>query len=234
MLPKVKLKVGKPKFIAKRIFDLIKDLNVDDVKEINRFVFDFPNTLAFKIRETNNFNVVKNEIKKFVEMKTAKDIKEKTKKLQKIWNLKNDKYFNLLKKVLETKIKYKTYIGYTTNVMVGNYGEKNDFIVRIAENLDESVYIIAEEILHLVYWDIWRKTFKNIPRPWLLRKENKKGISVWKISEVIPEYVFNMKSSRKRSYNWIPAVKKALDPLWKKRKNFKDFLLKAHRNVPLT
>lgn len=229
MSPKIKLKPGKPEFIAKRIFNLIKNVDLDIT---HKFVFNISEKLAEKIKQEKDFSDIKSEIIKFVEKETDINLEEKTSKLQKIWNKKNDAYFSHLKKKLETDFKFKEYIGYTANVMVGNYGGDNKFIIRISEKLDDSVYIIAEEVLHLVYWDIWKRTFdKNIEKPWLLNKDNDKGLSVWKISETIPEYIFNIDSSREKSYKWLPEVKKILDPLWKNRKSFKDFLIKAHKGV---
>ena len=233
MVPKVKLQVANPEFLSRRIFSLIKNI---DIENANKYVFNISISLAKNIQKAKEYKEVKETIISFILNKQEPELIQKTKTLQDVWNKQNERYFLHLKNVLETDFELDTFYGYTTNIMVGNYGDKKDFIVRITDDLKISVYIIMEEVLHLVYWSIWDELFdKKIRNSKLYMKDNEKGISIWKISEIIPEYVFKLDpSSRSKSYPWIPELRKILDPLWQKKKSFKDFIIKAHKLYDLT
>ncbi len=228
MIPKVKLQPANPEFLSKRIFSLIKNIKIEDC---NKYVFDIPVSLAKDIQHAKEYEEIKEAIINFILNKQDSELIRKTKTLQDVWDKQNKRYFLHLKKILETDFKQEIFYGYVTNIMVGNYGDENDFIIRITDNLQVSAYIIMEEILHLVYWPIWDELFdKEVRSSELYTKDNEEGLSIWKISETIPEYVFNLDASnRAKSYPWLSEARKILDPLWQKKKNFKDFLIETHK-----
>ncbi|MEM4330752.1 MAG: hypothetical protein QW273_01965 [Candidatus Pacearchaeota archaeon] len=226
---KVILKPASDIFISKVIFELIKEV---DVNEVNKVVFNSKISLIKNIKKAEKFEEVKEEILKFVRENTLKDLKEKTEKIKEEWLKKEEIFFSHLKKIFNIEKIEENFFGYTTNLTVGNYGEDKTFVVRVSENIQESIFVIAEEITHLVYWDIWRKVFKkNLKNPWKLKKENQRGLSVWKISETIPEFVFKLNNEREKFYPWLRDTKRELKTLWENRKNFEDFLRRSHEGV---
>jgi len=228
-LPKLKIEILSDESTAERIFYLLKQIDPSNAK---RFVFDISLDLAEEIEKTDEFDSLKNKLIEFVSKNSDKNLPEKIKVLQEIWDKKNDNYFKQMETFFETKIKTPLFIGYATNLMVGNYGRTNDFVIRLKDNnLDQAIYIILEEILHLIYWDFWKKTFNTQEEnPRSVKKDTGKLLSNWEISELIPEYAFypEKSSGREKSYPWITSIRKIVDPLWKNKTNFKDFLIQLH------
>lgn len=229
MEQKVIIKAGNPELIAERIFGMMKRIDINDC---HKFVYGLPLTLAEETKNAENFEDIREKLTRFVEKSCDKSLSEKTNKLKEMWAEKEDKYFNLIRKTFGYECPYDKFFGYTNNVLVGSYGDKNDFVIRMEEDWNVPFYSIMEEIFHIIYWDFWRKVFKNNDtQPWLLKKSENAEFSAWEISEVIPEYVFDFKgnSGREKFYTWLPRAKKILNNLWNNKKSFADFLIKAHR-----
>ena len=229
--PKVKLLVGNERLIARIIFNLI---NFVPLSQYRKFVFGMPYSLARKVKRVKEFKEVKEELLNFVRENNDKiSLAQKTKALQSIWNKLNDQYFMHLKRVMEINtFKQNLFLGYTTYVVASNYDKKNNrFVVQVLDELKYSIYYIMEEVLHLVYWDIWDTIFDKKLRKSQNFVKEKNGLSVWKISETIPSYVFNLniRKSSLGNYPWLLKARKILDPIWKERKNFVSFLVEAHK-----
>ncbi len=232
MPPKVKFEVADSKILAGRIWGFVRHSSSFEVCK-NR-VFKLNQELFQKIKIAENFEEIENDILGFVKANTEENLKQKTIALQKNWDKINDKFFTRINNFFNVELPSKEFIGYTTDLMIGNYGEDNEFVVRLTDNLEVALFVAMEEIFHLVYWSYWKRIFGDAnQKPWLLREDSKNSLSVWKISEVIPEYFFDFKgkpSRREKSYPWLIQAKKLLNPLWQEsNSNLELFLIKSHK-----
>jgi len=229
-MPKVKFYVPSYKGVAISMYWNIKSLGNDYRKII---LIELPQKLIRKISE-KSFDEIKEElieeIKKFHNIKKLEEVK---KELENYWNSLNNLFFTNLKKITCFDFKYKEYIVYITEIIRGRYSITNEVFTNPKLNIKTVGYITAEELLHLHYWDIFRKVIKNVEMPWKISKE------VWEISEVIPEFIltddsfkeFGWGKNLNRNYPFIERWKEKLNPLWKNKKNFKDFIIKAHKDI---
>jgi hypothetical protein len=143
----------------------------------------------------------------------------------------------------------KKFICYMTNILPGAYFDSYLITIPYYEycerkNEREKVsfisFILAEEILHLTYYDLWKKIFN---KKWNLKKIIDElwytnNWKIWKMGEMIPEYllvenskfrVFGWdKIDRIKAYPWIKEFRKISDPLWKNKKDFRDFVIRIH------
>jgi len=103
--------------------------------------------------------------------------------------------------------------------------------------LNTSTEIVAEEIMHIYYWNFIEKELKwKIKDPWEVKGRKWRA---WHIAELVPEYVLIEdkelkeywldKIDRSIGYPWIPELRKISDPIWNNKKSIKDFLIKLHR-----
>ena len=219
-------------WLAELIFNSIKHLknNYKEVIYIN-FSEDFINKII-----STDFNTVKEEIIKKIEENEI-DLKVNLMEFKNFWKNRENLFFKKLEKILETKFN-EDFTCYFTTIFRGSYHKNNKVIINLRKSKD-NIYIshvLAEEILHLIYRDMWRKTIRNIEQPWKINFTNQK-FSIWEVSEVIPEFTLKDKEfiefnwqHIKRGYPFIDQIKQQLNPFWINKKNFKDFLLKVHKN----
>lgn len=230
--------------ISKFIFDLRESLKEGALKDRAGkpcILIDIPlelkqNLISEKKLTPKLKKEISHVIKNFIG-KDKKELKNFAKKIENYWNKNLAKlYFKEIEKTIGEKFD-KTYFCYITNTVVSAYFGKNEITLNPNKrlNLSEGSYIIAEELLHLLYWKTWKKIFgKKIDK----KIYEGKIWSAWHISEVMPEYLllenpsfskFNWNPKRERCYFWIPKLRKILDPLWCNKKDFDTFLIEAHK-----
>lgn len=231
-MPKVIFKVPSYEKISKKVFFNVKDLKKNYRKVI---YMKIPKQLVNDIIK-KNFEEIKGQLIK--EVKEAHDIEklEKFKKeLENYWNPLNNLFFDSLKKITGFDFKYKEYIVYISSIRRGSYSPTNEVFTNPKNSVRFSGYITAEELLHLHYWDIFKKLIKNVDLPWRLSKE------IWEISETIPEFILTDESFEKfgwgkylnRKYPFLKWWKKKINPFWKNKRNFKDFMIRVHGKLVL-
>tara|TARA_Y100000310_G_C20663053_1_gene805872 strand:- start:113 stop:817 length:705 start_codon:yes stop_codon:yes gene_type:complete len=228
--PKIKFSVPSYEGVARSLFSLINNLKED---YRNNIYMELPYNLYKDIIE-NDFQYVKERL--IEEIKKEHDI-EKLKKFKReleiYWGPLNDVFFRNLKEITGFDFEFNEYIVYITEIIRGMYTTKNEVFTNLSKDIKRSGYITAEEILHLHYWDIFKRVIKNVKMPWRISKE------IWMISEIIPEFVLTDDSFEKfgwgknlnRRYPFINEMKSKLSPVWKDKKDFKDFIEKAHENL---
>jgi len=227
---------------AELIFDMKECLST---KELNRedscFSFNIPDELA---KELISSEYLTDELKRKI-FEVIKDFKPIEKviieKIQKFWDENvNDLFFQEMEYFMPG-CSVSEYTCYVTDKMVGSYFEKNNEVVlKFIKHKDESWLssVVAEEILHLIYWKFWKNLFnKNMS---LDERFDIGGgeVNGWSISEIIPDYLLIENKNfeqlgwdsidRSKGYKWITDLRKKLDPLWLKKKDFSDFVVKAH------
>lgn len=248
---KVIFKQLNPEKFAELIFDMKECLSEDQLNNDESFFsFHIPVNLAKEILASEHLtNDLKNRI--IFHVKNLKQIDKKTiERLQEYWDKNvNDLFFNEMEKFMPC-CSASEYICYVTDKMVSSYFEDNNEVVLdikfLIQNKDEAWLssVVAEEILHLIYWKFWKNLFnKNMSLDERFDIGNDK-INGWSISEIIPDYLLienktfhqlgwnninrweNIDKSKR--YKWIKDLRKKLDPLWLKKKDFSDFVFKAH------
>lgn len=256
-MKKLKFKVHTKEKLAEFIYDLRNSFPKENLSERNNNPCVYMNFSKGLIKEMLNSKKLtpglKNKIVK--EIKISKEDKEIIKKfnreLENYWYQKiNNRFFNEMNKMFGKKYIQKEYICYPTNKITGSYFGKNE-ITSVINNknknnklneIEFACAVIAEEILHLIYWELWEKIYKikieNIDETFNIQGPK---WSCWHIAEIIPEYIlvnnpkfeeFNWnKDNRTSGYTWIPKLKKILDPLWEESKDIRDFIIDTHKKV---
>jgi len=237
---------------------IFKQLNKEKFAE---FVFDMKECLpkdAELNRESSCFsiNLSTEVIKEIIAAKTLSEglkkkimevipndpvDREQIMSIQNFWNENvNELFFEEIEKYMPG-CSAQEYMCYVTDKMVGSYFENNGEVVMKYKKGKSNGWlasIVAEEILHLIYWNFWKKTF-NIEMSLDSRFNIGEGdVNGWSISETIPEYLLIEnprfrklgwdKINRIEGYSWLTKVRKSLDPLWEKSKTFKEFIIEAH------
>jgi len=190
--PKIIFRVASPEILAKNIYCLLKKTNLEEYN-YKMLVDKISFSLVKKIKKSKSFNYVEKELIYFIKVNTDKNIKEKTKKLEKIWEkIYSKKFFFLLSRYFN-EFYYKKFYCYTNNLVISNKSNKNYFFIKIRPKIKDSVYSICEETLHLIY----QRLLKEISKRHLKMKNKEFKIEdneiAWRISETIPEFIFNFK-----------------------------------------
>lgn len=227
-MTKVIFKVPSYEDIAVTIYYLIKDKkqNYRD----NIFI-ELPRELIDKIVNGRLETVKKEIIKNIKEAHNILKLEEVKNEIKKTWQPLNDLFFNNLKKITGFDFPFDKVMVYISEIVRGMYSLENNVFINPMKNMTS--YVMAEEIFHLHYWDIFRKTIKDVKVPWRLSKE------AWEISEVVPEFVltndkfrsFKWGKNLHRNYYFINEWKEKLLPIWKNKKNFKEFMIKIHEGL---
>jgi|TARA_Y100000310_G_scaffold223427_1_gene225271 uncharacterized protein YggL (DUF469 family) len=231
-----------PEKFAELIFDMKECLSADELnREDSCFSFDIPEELVKEIILTEYLT---DELKEKIifSIKDFKLIDEiKIEKIQKFWDENvNNIFFREMERFMPG-CSVSEYTCYITDKMIGSYFERNsEVVMKFMENKDEAWLssVVAEEILHLIYWKFWRNLFdKNLTLNERFDIGNDE-INGWSISEIIPDYllienkIFEQLSwsniDRSKGYVWIKDLREKLDPLWSNKESFSDFVIKAH------
>ena len=229
-MPQVIFKIPSYELVAEKVFWGIKDLK-DDYKKV--IYLDLPDDFVKEIIN-KDFSYVKNKLIEEIKKKhNIKELEKYKKEIERYWNPLNNLFFKNLKKIMGFDFEYKEYIVYITKIRRGSYTTENIVFTNPTESIRRCEYITAEELLHLHYWDIFKKTIKDVRLPWRINKK------IWKISETIPEFIltddlfkkFGWGKNLNRKYPFIEEIKKELAPIWKNKKNFKDFMIKVHKGL---
>ena len=230
-IPQVNFKVPSYEELAEKVYRRVKSMKEN--YRNNVYYLEIHKELFNKIQNTK-FMYVKKELVEMIKKSHNLEELEKYKEdLEAYWKPLNKLFFENLKKITGFDSPYKEYIVYITKIIRGSYTPTNEVFTNPKEKIRTSGFITAEELLHIYYWSIFRKIIKDEELPWM------NNYSVWEISETIPEYILTDKSFREfgwpenlnRKYPFIAKWKEKLDIIWKSKKNFKDFLIKAHRGI---
>lgn len=224
-MPKVKFKIPSYEEISITIYYLVKDKKNN---YRNNIFIELPRGLIDKIVNSELGVVKENIIKSIKDKHDIPKLEEVKDELKKIWDPLNDLFFDNLKKITGFDFPFEEVTAYITEIVRGMYTPENKIFINPMKN--RTSYVTAEELLHLYYWNIFRKVIKNVEMPWRLNKK------IWEISEVIPEFVltddlfkpFDWGKDLHRNYPFIEKWKKKLLPVWKNKKDFKDFMIKVH------
>lgn len=229
-MPKIIFKVPSYEKMSEKVFFSVKDLKEDYQRVI---YMELPKRLVKEIISKNFSDVKTRLIKEIKKAHNLKRLRKFKKELEDYWNPLNDLFFSSLKKITGANFKYKEYIVYISSIRRGSYSRTNEIFTNPINPIKLSGYIMAEELLHLHYWDIFKKYIKDVGLPWRLSRE------IWEISETIPEFILTEDSFEKfgwgkdlhRLYPFIQKWKKKLSSTWKNKKDFKDFMIKIHQSI---
>jgi len=250
MKPEIVFKVADEDEI---IESFISDLSKEEVNDKKMLRIPLSDKMKEKIVSKTMSKNEKGELKKYIRDFMAKDTENMNiliKKIEGYWNNQvSDFFFKEMEKSMGEKADRK-FICCMTNLLPGTYFDDNLITIPYYDNYREKTddenlsfvsFILAEEVLHLIYYNAWRKIFKN---NWSLRRIIrelwfKNDMKLWKIGEIIPQYLlveneefkrFGWNSiDRVKAYPWINDFRAVSDRLWKSRKNFADFVIKMHK-----
>ena len=252
MSPYVEFRLAKEEDIIRFILELSYTLERERLKDRNYepcIYVPIPKEIRNEILTTKNLkedskNKLKRIIKRLIDM-DRNEMKIFLDQIEKYWiNNCESFYFEEIKKIIGKKFQNHLIV-YITNAITGAYFKDNKITLTYYKKMKRKELMsyasstIGEEILHLIYWDIWKEVFnKNLEFEDILRIEGKRW-STWHISEIIPDYILIQnknfrrfgwnKIDRTKTYKWIGDFKKIADPLWEKRRNLKDFILSIHK-----
>jgi len=260
-MSKIKFEVASSDKIAEFIFDLKDSLEEKALEQRSGSPCIFVSLEPEIKKKLFNTKILTEDIKKGLKEIAEKKLNEKKQDLQKFkkeienyWINVEKIYFNELEKNIPIDFE-KEYICYVNNCVVSSYFNNNEISLIYFEEfskllkreekqklLSEISFIIAEEILHLIYFKYWRKIFGLNINYNEIFDIGSDDYSAWHIAEILPEFLlvenpiftkfgWGKINRAKKGYFWIPKIKEKLDPLWRNKKNFKDFLIKAHKEI---
>ncbi len=229
-MSKVKFKIPNSERLSKSVYSIIKHLK----KEYRNNIFvELPKELIEEII-SGEFEAVKQRLDEELDKKNNLKKLEKFKaRIENYWKPLNNLFFEHLEKITGFKPESKEYVAYPTEIIRGMYTLKNEVFINPSRTIEREGYILAEELLHIHYWEVFKKTVKNTKIPWRINK------AVWEISETIPEFIltddlfkqFGWGKNLDRSYPFIKERKEELQPIWDSKKSFKDFMIKSHEKL---
>lgn len=246
--PLVNFKLADKDKIAKFVFDLRESL--DNSKGFNPrdcIRINLPFGLKKEIISSKDIDFeLKEKIKQHIKIseENKKEMKNFSGKLKTTWDKINNSFFNEMEKIIGEKYVQEEYNCYLTDKVIGAYYEDNEITIDYKKDMDVdyACFVLAEEISHLIYWELWKEIYgreiENVDYIFAIKGEK---WSCWHIAEIIPEYILTEnpefeklgwnKRQRYFGYKWIPELKKILDPVWNESKNFREFVKKAHEKV---
>ena len=250
-MEKVKFKIADKEKIAEFIFDLRNCLDINNLSQRNyspciyiKFKKEFAESMinsheldnSLKEKIISNIKISKEESRKMALF---------TEQIKGYWDKEiSDIFFSNVKETIGKDFIEKEYICYITNKVVGSYFNKSEITIDYNEKMSskKGAFILAEEIVHLIYWNLWKEIYQkdisDIDNIFSIKGDK---YSCWHIAEIIPEYIlvdnpsFNSfgwnKRKRYLGYPWIIELRKILDPLWENKKSFMDFVINAHKQL---
>jgi len=240
---KVIFKQLNPEKFAELIFDMKECISAENLhREDSCFHFDIPEEIAKEIINSEKLTKELNE-KIIYLIKDYKEVEEKIiHRIQDFWDKEVERIFFKEMEKHMPNCSDSEYICYVTDKMVGSYFEESrEVVLNLMKGKNEAWLssIVAEEILHLIYWKFWSKIFNKEMTLEERFDIGNEGVNGWMISEIIPDYlliennVFKKfgwdKIDRSKGYRWIRNLRKRVDPLWVEKKDFSDFIIKVHK-----
>lgn len=228
--PKVKFLVLSHEKLAKEVYFYVRNLRENYKKNL---YIEIPNDV-FQSILNNEFKDIKDRVIELVKKyNNIIQLEEYSKRLEEYWKPLDNLFFENLKKITGFNSPYQEYEVYTTKIIRGCYSSTNTIFTNFTKEIKVSGFIVAEELLHIYYWNIFKKLIKNVESPWKISRE------IWEISEIIPEYILTDKSFKdfgwpenlNRNYPFIGEWKQKLNSVWDNKENFRDFLIKIHKNL---
>jgi len=261
-MSKVNFEIASPEKIAEFIYDLKDTLDESNLKQRSGspciFVELEPDLKEelFYARELTSR--LKEKLVKEIKKKKDFKIERLNRFLERVreeWKQIEETYFNEMKKFFKFK-RDKTFFCYINNCIVGAYFGENEvslpyfkeFEKELGEDeernlLAEATFTIAEEILHLLYFDYIRKVFGKAFTFEEIYDMGDDKYSGWHLVELIPEYLlvhnlvfekfgWDKINREEQRYFWITELREKIDPIFKE-KSFKDFIIEIHKPFSL-
>ncbi len=237
-MPKLEFKIATKLEEAKRIYAFKEAFKSSfALRKGSHLYILMPSLLKKKIINSNSFLDVKRELVSYLR-KNPKKTKINLDEIKEAWKDVSGTFFREVTRLTNRKFDHSKYKCFLIFSLCGHYKEGTNKIYVESHLSPKAISAIcSEELLHLHYWKIIKDLFKK------RRNEltDKFYMKPWQISEVIPEYVLIdnkafkefgwNKWDRSRGYPWIPKIRKTLDPIWKKRKSFDEFVINAHKRL---
>jgi len=236
---------------SETIYRFVLDLSKEEIENEKIFRLPLNDDLKEKLISKKLNNKEKNELKDIIALfieKNAEKMQVFLGEIRQHWdNAVSDIFFKEMEKLFNKKTD-DVFTCYLTNILPGIYFDNNMITVPyhdFYENdrkyaLSFASFILAEEIVHLIYYGVWQEIFnKNMSIKQIVESWPKSGLKIWRIGEIVPEYIIVEnekfrkfgwdKINRVKSYPWITDFRKISDGLWKKRKSFVDFVINIHK-----
>ena len=149
--------------------------------------------------------------------------------IEKAWREINDLFFSEIERITGQKWRFRRYECHLCSVWAGAYDiYKNNISVFGFFSKADYLATIAEELLHLHFWEILKKFgIRMEDKDWDNFEEN----FYWQLSECIPCLIFSHSDVRLRlkfgkypDWKELKGLFKKVKPKWKTRKGFMDFL----------
>lgn len=149
-------------------------------------------------------------------------IREKLKSSENSWREIESQFFRRLEKVMEKPIFMKNFKCYLTTGFMCPYNEKEKwFMISLWHSIPMSITIICHEILHLQFLYYYEKYCKKF-----LSEKQKEDLKE-ALTFILNTDFNNLILVDDRGYPSHQKLRKELEEIWHKRKNFQEFLDKA-------
>lgn len=184
----------------------------------------FPEILITSLEFTRNLrNKSLAEIVRFFE-ENREEIKrqllKRKERIENLWKPIDSKFFREVERITGYPWKFDYYRAHLSAVLPGCY-EKYKNKISVFAFWRNIIEVIAEELIHLHFWDTLRETG-------ISGRKNTKFL--WELSECMPPLVWGemdlgIKLRKYPSWNSVMKLFRKIKPIWEERKSYKEFLL---------
>lgn len=203
--------------------DLIDHIPSEVQKKVNQLYKDNPISHSNLIESLSHsaIDFVVNYLKKTQDMDL---IESKREKLEKKWRKNESEFSKILSEIIQKPIYEASYNCYLSTTYNCPFCQKeNWFMVSAFSDMDNQIYVIAHEFMHLQFIHWYKKYCID---KGLTNKE------FWNIQEAIafllnePEFS-NIISFQDKGYSVHQELRQKLKKIWKENKDFKSLIDKA-------
>jgi len=153
---------------------------------------------CFELQEDEKNELIKEKITKFYALR-LKDMQEKAKQLQEVWNEKMDFINEEFIKIFGREFDYNCTCYVNLNPVYPRYIDSKSFDVNLDVTSDQFLSACAHEITHFAWFDVWKENFPNMKK-----RDRERPSKVWLISEIVVDPIFKY-SRLKELSNIKPA-----------------------------
>lgn len=139
---------------------------------------------CFDLQEKEKNQLIKEKITKFYALR-LKDMEEKTKHLQSVWDEKSEFINNEFIKIFGREFNYNCTCYVNLNPVYPRYIDSKSFDVNLDVTVDQFLSACAHEITHFAWFDVWKENFPNMKK-----RDRERPSKTWLISEIVVDPIF--------------------------------------------
>ena len=139
---------------------------------------------CFELGESERNQLIKEKVTKLYALR-LKDMEEKSKQLQRVWDDKSEFINNEFIKIFGREFDYDCTCYVNLNPVYPRYIDSKSFDVNVDATDDQFLSGSAHEIAHFAWFDVWKENFPNMKK-----RDRERPSIAWLISEIVVDPIF--------------------------------------------